>query len=113
MEQFFNISDIVFLGGSLSKKGGHNPIEAATANCAIITGSNVFNWQNLYEDMVAKDACIMINEVKEFEAKVINLIENKNLVENLKINALTFSNTVFFQEDKLLELLNNRLGGNA
>ena len=113
MEQFFNISDIVFLGGSLSKNGGHNPIEAATANCAIITGSNVFNWQNLYEDMVAKDACIMINEVKEFESKVINLIENKNLVENLKKNALTFSNTVFFQEDKLLELLNNRLEQNA
>ena len=39
----------------------------------------------------------------------INLIENKNLVENLKKNALNFSNTVFFQEDKLLELLNNRL----
>ena len=113
MEQFFNISDIVFLGGSLLKKGGHNPIEAATANCAIITGSNVFNWQNLYEDMVAEDACIMIDEVKEFETKVINLIENKNLVENLKKNALTFSNTVFFQEDKLLELLNNRLEKNA
>jgi hypothetical protein len=63
--------------------------------------------------MVEKDACIMVNEVKEFETKVINLIENKNLVENLKRNALTFSNTVFFQEDKLLELLNNRLGGNA
>ena len=94
MEQFFNISDIVFLGGSLIKKGGHNPIEAATANCAIITGSNVFNWQNLYEDMVEKDACIMVNEVKEFETKVINLIENKNLVEKLKRNALTFSNTV-------------------
>ena len=55
----------------------------------------------------------MVNEVKEFETKVINLIENKNLVENLKRNAFTFSNTVFFQEDKLLELLNNRLGGNA
>ena len=40
--------------------------------------------------MVAKDACIMINEVKEFETKVINLIENKNLVENLKKMPLLF-----------------------
>ena len=63
--------------------------------------------------MEEKDACIMVNEVKEFETKVINLIENKNLIENLKRNALTFSNTVFFQEDKLLELLNNKLGKNA
>ena len=63
--------------------------------------------------MVAKDACLMINDVKEFETKVITLIENKKLVENLKENALTFSNTVFFQEDKLLELLNNKLEKDA
>ena len=113
MEQFFNISDIVFLGGSLSKNGGHNPIEAAIANCAIISGSNVFNWENLYEEMLAKEACIMINEVQQFETKTINLIENKNLIENYKKNALSFSNTVFFQGDKLLEILNKRLEQNA
>tara|TARA_Y100001970_G_scaffold155928_1_gene190894 strand:+ start:1940 stop:3100 length:1161 start_codon:yes stop_codon:yes gene_type:complete len=113
MEQFFNISDIVFLGGSLSNNGGHNPIEAAIANCAIISGSNVFNWENLYEEMLAKEACIMVDEVVEFEHKTINLIENKNLIENYKKNALSFSNDVFFQEDKLLEILNNRLEQNA
>ena len=113
MEQFFNISDIVFLGGSLLKKGGHNPIEAAIANCAIITGSNVFNWENLYEEMLAKEACIMINDAKEFETTTINLIDNRNLIENLKKNALSFSNAIFFQEDKLLEILNNRLEQNA
>ena len=55
----------------------------------------------------------MINEAKELEIKMINLIESKNLVEKLKKNALTFSNTVFFQEDKLLELLNNKLKKDA
>jgi 3-deoxy-D-manno-octulosonic-acid transferase len=113
MEEFFNKSDIVFLGGSLTKKGGHNPIEAALLNCAIITGPYVFNWQNLYKEMMDKNSCLMINEAKELEIKIINLIENKDLLEKYKKNALTFSNTVFFKEDKLIKLLNNKLRHNA
>jgi 3-deoxy-D-manno-octulosonic-acid transferase len=113
MEEFFNKSDIVFLGGSLTKKGGHNPIEAALANCAIISGPYVFNWQNLYEEMMDQNSCLMINEAKELEIKIINLIENNDLIEKYKKNAFTFSNTVFFKEDKLIKLLNNKLRYNA
>ena len=50
----FNISDIVFLGGSFVKRGGHNPIEPAINNCVIITGPHIYNWQNIYEDMIKK-----------------------------------------------------------
>ena len=113
MEEFFTKSDIVFLGGSLTRKGGHNPIEAALAKCVIISGPYVFNWQNLYEEMINQNSCLMINEAKELEIKIINLIENKSLIEKYKKNALTFSNTVFFKEDKLLKLLDNKLRYNA
>ncbi len=113
MEKFFNMSDIVFLGGSLTKKGGHNPIEAALANCAIITGSSIYNWENLYNEMISTNSCIMINEAKEIEKQIINLIEDKNLIEKLKKNAQTFSKTVFFEEDKLLKILRNKLEYNA
>ena len=113
MDEFFNKSDIVFLGGSLTKKGGHNPIEAALASCAIISGPHVFNWQNLYDEMMNKNSCLIINEAKELERKIINLIENKSLIEKYKKNALNFSNTVFFKEDKLIKLLNNKLRYNA
>ena len=113
MEEFFTKSDIVFLGGSLIKKGGHNPIEAALANCVIISGPYVFNWQNLYEEMINQNSCLMINEAKELEIKIINLIENKSLAEKYKKNALTFSKTIFFEEDKLLKLLDNKLRYNA
>ncbi len=109
MDEFYRISDIVFLGGSLIKKGGHNPIEAALANCAIITGSNVFNWQNIYDEMINQNSCLVIHDANEFENKITNLIKNINQIEKLKKNALAFSNTVFFKEDKLIELLKNRL----
>jgi len=113
MDEFFNKSDIVFLGGSFTKNGGHNPIEAAIANCAIITGPNVFNWQNLYEDMLNKKSCLMIKEPKELEIEISKLIEDNTLLKNYKKNALAFSNNIFFKEEKLLTLLNNNLKHDA
>jgi len=109
MNEFYNKSDIVILGGSFTNNGGHNPIEAAVANCAIITGPHVFNWQNLYEDMKNKNCCLMINNIKELENNIINLIEDKNLISKLKKNALSFSESVFFDEDKLLSVINSKL----
>ena len=113
MNEFYSKSDIVFLGGSFTKHGGHNPIEPALANCAIITGPNVFNWQNLYDDMIEQKSCVMINNSRELETKIISLIENKNLITNLKRNALSFSKTIFFEEDKLLEIINTKLERSA
>ena len=113
MDEFYNKSDIVILGGSFTNNGGHNPIEAAVANCAIITGPHVFNWQNLYEDMIKKNCCLMIKNSRELEHNIINLIENKSLISNLKNNALSFSESIFFNEDKLLSLINSKLEYNA
>ena len=113
MDEFYNKSDIVILGGSFTNNGGHNPIEAAVANCAILTGPNVFNWQNLYEDMIDKNCCLMIKDSKELEHNITNLIEDKSLISNLKQNALSFSESVFFDENKLLSIINSKLEYNA
>ncbi len=113
MDEFYSKSDIVFLGGSLSNDGGHNPIEAAVANCAIITGPNVFNWQNLYDDMKKQKSCLIIKKPNDLEDCITNLIENKNLISNLKKNALFFSKSSFFDEDKLLSVINSKMEHNA
>ena len=110
--KFFK-SDIVFLGGSFTKNGGHNPIEAARAQCAIITGPNVFNWQNLYEEMNENKACYMIKKPKELEVIISKFIENNNLLTNYKNNALNYSNKTFFEEQKLIEILNKSLENHA
>ncbi len=113
MDEFYDKSDIVILGGSFTKNGGHNPIEAAVANCAIITGPHIFNWQNLYEDMIKRNCCLMIKNSKELENNIVNLIEDKSQISKLKQNALSFSKTVFFDEDKLLSVIKSQLEYNA
>jgi 3-deoxy-D-manno-octulosonic-acid transferase len=43
----------VFLGGSLAKIGGHNPIEPANYGCSVVTGPHTFNNQSIYTELVS------------------------------------------------------------
>ena len=45
--------------------------------------------------------------------KLLSKIEEKSLISKLKSNALSFSKSIFFNEDKLLSLINSKLEYNA
>ncbi|MBR1294100.1 3-deoxy-D-manno-octulosonic acid transferase [Bradyrhizobium ottawaense] len=46
---FYRLSPIVFMGGSLIRHGGQNPIEAIKLGAAIVHGPHVFNFADVYE----------------------------------------------------------------
>ncbi|MGY8680197.1 3-deoxy-D-manno-octulosonic acid transferase [Bradyrhizobium sp. UFLA05-153] len=46
---FYRLSPIVFMGGSLIRHGGQNPIEAIKLGAAIVHGPHVFNFTDVYE----------------------------------------------------------------
>ena len=58
-------------------------------------------------------ACYMIKKPKELEVIISKFIENNNLLKNYKDNALNYSNKTFFEEQKLIEILNKSLENHA
>lgn len=55
----FAISPISLIAGSLKPEiGGHNPIEPAQLNSAIISGPYVHNFKSIYQEMLEKNAII-------------------------------------------------------
>ena len=109
IEDYYNKSDIVILGGSFTTNGGHNPIEPARAYCALITGQYVYNWKNLYEEMNHAKACYILKKPNEIEIYLKKLITNKRLLESMKKNAFNFSRQNFFDEIKLVDIINRSL----
>lgn len=107
LAKYFTKSDIVFLGGSLTPNGGHNPIEPALHKCVILTGSNFFNWQNIYEDMIKHKACIKIETTMDLEKELNHLLNNEKKIEMMKINAYNYA-TKQFVNTKLLEQTINK-----
>ena len=113
LPSYFNFSDIVFLGGSLTNNGGHNPIEPAMYNCAIITGNNVFNWQNIYDDMVNENSCYLINNIEKLQEIIEIFINDRKKLNKYKKNASNFANNVFFDKKTLNQVINENLILNA
>jgi 3-deoxy-D-manno-octulosonic-acid transferase len=107
---YFNISDIVFLGASFVKKGGHNPIEPAINNCVIVTGPHVYNWQNIYEDMLKNNACFVFNKIPILEKKIKKLLEDNNEMNQMKENSNKVAQKDFFNSSELTAIINNILG---
>ena len=110
MSLYFSLSDIVILGGSFVKMGGHNPIEPANNNCAIITGPYIYNWENLFIDMIDSGACYMLSNFIEIENFLLDLYNNTEKLNLIKNKAKKFSEKKFFQSEKLFHTINNILG---
>ncbi|WP_375157285.1 3-deoxy-D-manno-octulosonic acid transferase [Bradyrhizobium sp. RDT46] len=53
---FYRLSPIVFMGGSLIRHGGQNPIEAIKLGAAIVHGPHVFNFAEVFEALDASGA---------------------------------------------------------
>ena len=113
LPKYFVKSEIVILGGSFCENGGHNPIEPAQFNCAIISGKHMFNWQNIYEEMLEEKACYISSDILNLENHVESLINDKNMLIMSKKNALNFTKKNFFDKNRLMDIINNSLLDNA
>jgi len=107
MALYYSLSDIVILGGSFTKMGGHNPIEPAHNNCVVITGPHIYNWENIYLDMKSNNACFLCKNIKELDQIVTNLFQDSNKINLCKIKAKKFANDNFFEIEKLISKINN------
>ena len=57
---FYQMFDMVFLGGSLTSQGGHNPLEPARSGCFVLHGGHVTAYAYLFKSLDAQGggACV-------------------------------------------------------
>jgi 3-deoxy-D-manno-octulosonic-acid transferase len=88
----FPIAHVVFVGGSLSRTGGHNILEPAAVGSCIVTGSNTSNFKAIVRAFVSADAIIQLPPFLEQDTRAIatvfsNLLSNSEIREGLKARA--------------------------
>lgn len=84
---FYGIADIVFVGGSLVKKGGHNILEPASLAKLIIFGPYMFNFRDIADLFLSNKAAILVNNQEEIRAKIANLLSNPSIAAGFGENA--------------------------
>ena len=73
---FFRLAGIAFIGGSLAKKGGHNPFEAARLDCAILHGPDMSNCAAMAGALDAAGAALTVGDAESLADAVARLLED-------------------------------------
>ena len=78
LAKLYYFCDIAFIGGSFSKTGGHNPLEAAIFNKPVISGPTISNFKGIYAVLTEKQAGTIVNNQEEFEQEILKLLEDND-----------------------------------
>ena len=91
-KSFFKICKTVFLGGSIIKHGGQNPLEAVRFGCKILHGPNIWNFDEIYtllkKSKLSKEIKTSNQLTYEINKTFNNKDKNKNRDSGFKIKKI-------------------------
>jgi 3-deoxy-D-manno-octulosonic-acid transferase len=76
---FYRLIDVVFVGGSLVKKGGQNPLEPARLSCAIIFGPDMTNFNEIATDLLDNEGAVQIRDGSQLATITYNLLSQRKV----------------------------------
>ena len=82
-KKFYKIASSVFLGGSIIKRGGQNPLEAARYGAKIFHGPNIDNFRDVYKLLALLKVSKKVTSPKKL-ASLINFKKKKNTGKKVK-----------------------------
>jgi 3-deoxy-D-manno-octulosonic-acid transferase len=69
-------AELAFIGGSLVPTGGHNPLEPAVWAVPVLSGPHVFNFREVYDQLVAAGGVRLVADGPELERAVADWLAN-------------------------------------
>jgi 3-deoxy-D-manno-octulosonic-acid transferase len=75
--QLAELAGVAFVGGSLVRKGGHNPLEAARFGVPVVMGPSYENFRDVVERMQAADGIVLIEKEEVLDHALIDLLKNR------------------------------------
>lgn len=82
--KFYNLTNISFVGGSIIKHGGQNPLEPARLGNYIISGPNVKNFKEIYAFLNKLKMSSITSDILKMENLILKKLNNKTPNKNIK-----------------------------
>ncbi len=93
-QSFFKVCKAVFLGGSIIKHGGQNPLEAAKYGCQILHGPNIWNFKEIYSLLKSHKVSNKITTINQLSYKIEHILYSKKNSRNLKSKIKNLGNKI-------------------
>ena len=107
MGLWYDIADIVFIGGSLIPHGGQNFMEPARMRDAVIVGPYMHNFTDAMNRARRADAVISIQTPEELEKTVLRLLKDSEFLKTRRSLAYNWANG----EAKVLDGIMDKVKG--
>src|SRR5204863_5614357 len=76
LQNWYAVATIVFVGKSLSARGGQNPVEPILAGKPVLFGPHMENFSVLAQALIANKAAIKIRDADSLEAEVTRCLRD-------------------------------------
>ena len=76
LDMYFNEAALVFVGGSLIQRGGHNILEPASFGKCVIVGPYTDNFEFETKELLAANGLIQVNDNHNLGVKLVQLLNN-------------------------------------
>ncbi len=107
----YRLADIAFIGGSMVGVGGHNPLEAAQLDCAILHGPDMANFQTIAADLRAAGAALEITDAADLADRLGELFGDAGLRDRLANGARKVTAANSDAVERVIEALKPWLNG--
>lgn len=85
--ELYPLADVAFVGGSLDRTGGHNPIEAAAHRLPILMGPERRNFFEICRRFEAANGLVTVRDTPSMVAEVSRFFLNQHLCKEVGENA--------------------------
>jgi 3-deoxy-D-manno-octulosonic-acid transferase len=105
----WGLADVAFVGGSLTNRGGQNMLEPAGYGAAVLFGPNTWNFRDIVEQLLARNAALVIRDRDELRDTVRRLLADPAERQRLGQTARAFVLTQQGATQATLDLIDTAL----
>jgi 3-deoxy-D-manno-octulosonic-acid transferase len=101
----YALTAVAFIGGSLVKHGGQNPIEAIGHGAAVLTGPHSSNFRDFYRALFRHKGAQQVKDAEELAAAAATLIGSEAELQRMRVAAKTALQSLSGALDRTAEAL--------
>jgi len=107
--RYYAASDVAFVGGSIDTTGGQNVLEPAALCKPVLVGPHTFNFEEITQQLIDRQAAFRIHNAVELEAAIRRLFNDPELRDRMGREGLKLVKSGQGALDRTLEIVDSLL----
>ncbi len=110
LRSLYALAEVAFVGGSLVRQRGHNPLEPAAWGKPVLFGPDMRDFLSISRDFLSAGAALTVQDTGTFCRTVNRLLDNRRETEEMGQRALDIYRSQGGAAERIAELVGELLG---